>query len=561
MRYNINFFSKYNLKITEEPLEKKKIKDKHQLNFERDMHQRVINKNNLPQAIQQLEKGIEKYPNSETLHNYLYLAYDQNDEPVKAERILNATLVKFPDYEFAKFSLAQRYVDNKKFEEADKILGVPRDIRNIIKDEYIHLSQFNTYYDVCINYALEKGDIDEAKALHRMLFDYDPNSKVVKNLSLKIQLYNFQNSPLFKYNEVKRIEWKPKNNLLNSEVEMPNFHHDHIYKFYEFDLESIDNELIKEIFELPSETLIPDLEAVVKDSITRFNIHLEDDQYSSLNHALYFLGALESEQSLPIVLEIIYQNEDFRDFWFGDFSNKFFEPALYLMAKNQPKVLFEAVKTSNYNPYLFICPLSVAIQIGLHNPDKQQEIVDLFKDLLQFFLDKGEENPDFIDASFIAFIFVEISKIKAKECLPLIKAFFEKDNWVDEMVMGDYVEIEKKTLKELELWDIEPIPENIYEFYDESYLKRKINYQATAEEKAKFEQMLNPTDKYDAFMQKMGLDLLGGSDYAGDDDFYEKPKLKSVQSTKPLKNTTPKVGRNEKCPCGSGSKYKNCCGK
>ena len=23
----------------------------------------------------------------------------------------------------------------------------------------------------------------------------------------------------------------------------------------------------------------------------------------------------------------------------------------------------------------------------------------------------------------------------------------------------------------------------------------------------------------------------------------------------------PKVGRNEKCPCGSGKKYKNCCGK
>ncbi|WP_462431052.1 SEC-C metal-binding domain-containing protein, partial [Bilophila wadsworthia] len=24
---------------------------------------------------------------------------------------------------------------------------------------------------------------------------------------------------------------------------------------------------------------------------------------------------------------------------------------------------------------------------------------------------------------------------------------------------------------------------------------------------------------------------------------------------------TPKVGRNEPCPCGSGKKYKKCCGK
>ena len=31
--------------------------------------------------------------------------------------------------------------------------------------------------------------------------------------------------------------------------------------------------------------------------------------------------------------------------------------------------------------------------------------------------------------------------------------------------------------------------------------------------------------------------------------------------TKQAKNQTPKVGRNDPCPCGSGRKYKNCCGK
>jgi preprotein translocase subunit SecA len=32
-------------------------------------------------------------------------------------------------------------------------------------------------------------------------------------------------------------------------------------------------------------------------------------------------------------------------------------------------------------------------------------------------------------------------------------------------------------------------------------------------------------------------------------------------ATKPIKRDAPKVGRNEPCPCGSGKKYKNCCGK
>ena len=32
-----------------------------------------------------------------------------------------------------------------------------------------------------------------------------------------------------------------------------------------------------------------------------------------------------------------------------------------------------------------------------------------------------------------------------------------------------------------------------------------------------------------------------------------------VQKT--VVNDLPKVGRNQPCPCGSGKKYKNCCGK
>lgn len=34
----------------------------------------------------------------------------------------------------------------------------------------------------------------------------------------------------------------------------------------------------------------------------------------------------------------------------------------------------------------------------------------------------------------------------------------------------------------------------------------------------------------------------------------------NIQMPKPVKNITPKVGRNDQCPCGSGKKYKKCCG-
>jgi preprotein translocase subunit SecA len=47
----------------------------------------------------------------------------------------------------------------------------------------------------------------------------------------------------------------------------------------------------------------------------------------------------------------------------------------------------------------------------------------------------------------------------------------------------------------------------------------------------------------------------------------EEPKKEMVLShggdggAAPARRKTPKVGRNEPCPCGSGKKYKHCCGR
>ncbi len=39
------------------------------------------------------------------------------------------------------------------------------------------------------------------------------------------------------------------------------------------------------------------------------------------------------------------------------------------------------------------------------------------------------------------------------------------------------------------------------------------------------------------------------------------PKSSHTEKAQPIVNDGPKVGRNDPCPCGSGKKYKNCCGK
>ncbi len=43
--------------------------------------------------------------------------------------------------------------------------------------------------------------------------------------------------------------------------------------------------------------------------------------------------------------------------------------------------------------------------------------------------------------------------------------------------------------------------------------------------------------------------------------FGDAPAVEALQTSAPVRRTTPKVGRNEPCPCGSGKKYKFCHGR
>ncbi len=56
---------------------------------------------------------------------------------------------------------------------------------------------------------------------------------------------------------------------------------------------------------------------------------------------------------------------------------------------------------------------------------------------------------------------------------------------------------------------------------------------------------------FEAVFEKVGVT---------DEDLRE--VIKDIQEAKPDQAVAePKVGRNETCPCGSGKKYKKCCGK
>ncbi len=53
---------------------------------------------------------------------------------------------------------------------------------------------------------------------------------------------------------------------------------------------------------------------------------------------------------------------------------------------------------------------------------------------------------------------------------------------------------------------------------------------------------------------------LSGYDHLAQ-DMAERQAAAAPQRPQTIRRDVPKVGRNDPCPCGSGKKYKKCCGK
>ena len=54
-------------------------------------------------------------------------------------------------------------------------------------------------------------------------------------------------------------------------------------------------------------------------------------------------------------------------------------------------------------------------------------------------------------------------------------------------------------------------------------------------------------------------DAVSSSDAVRMQETGEDPSQARSAKPKTVRNTAPKVGRNDPCPCGSGKKYKRCC--
>jgi preprotein translocase subunit SecA len=83
------------------------------------------------------------------------------------------------------------------------------------------------------------------------------------------------------------------------------------------------------------------------------------------------------------------------------------------------------------------------------------------------------------------------------------------------------------------------------------FLVRPVSSDRQEQEKAKLEKRWQPSEYHKDSVQTTGAGAVGEHSH---EENGEEEKLKPIVSG-------PKVGRNDPCTCGSGKKYKKCCGK
>ena len=310
----------------------------------------------------------------------------------------------------------------------------------------------------------------------------------------------------------------------------PSFENKEIEYLYQHGLR-IDPLLLDTILKLPRKSLIRDLENVLIDGIARYNYfrRIEDkgdyseETFSFPIHALFLLAEVRSEQSLDLVLEFCSQSIEFLDFWLDSHITESLPGIFYFIGANQLDRLKGFVKQPRIYTYVRTAVSTSVSQIVFHHSSRRQEVMEWYKDVFNFFISANLKDQ-VICSDTISLMVNDTVEIRLAELLPLVEELYHKG-----YVLEDIAD------------SLEETKERFNAPFDDTYKRL----------------FLNIYDGYADITTTWGFYIDENEDFQNpfiNDDFDYAP-------SKPHLNPFKSIGRNDPCPCGSGKKFKKCCGK
>lgn len=472
--------------------------------------------------------AIETYPNNPQLKNYLSVLYSQLKMTQKAYDVNKWIIAEHPNYLFGKLNLANEYYLKQEYHKIPSVLGIEMDLKSLYpyRDTF-HLNEVTSFFKSTILYFTAIGNLEQAEIrydLMKQIAPDSPDTEMMHHCIFSARMKAVQEQ--YEEEQKTKISVVTKSQSRNTDSKEPVFFHQEIAKLYSTDFYIRKVEL-QSILSLPRESLLQDLELVLADSISRF-AHFEkivnEDGWDSekMNfaiHAIYILGELRASTSLDAICNVLSQSKEYLEFYFGDFITGMLWEPLYKIAATNLEACKEFLFRPGIDTYARINFPDMVEQIAFNHPERREEVIDWFDDVMKYFL-SSSTHDNVIDSDLTAFLICNVINIKGDRLLPVIEQLYEK-GIVSARICGDWGEV-KQT----------------FDRHD-SYDKRN-------EILSIFDRYTNITSTWAGYNDDKNYPRI---------DISDQFNLSSLTSTK----TERKIGRNEKCTCGSGKKYKKCC--
>ncbi|MDZ4759110.1 MAG: DUF1186 domain-containing protein [Bacteroidota bacterium] len=494
--------------------------------------------------IDKLTNLIFKHPSSPQLKNFLSAAYSFQGKYKAALEVNQRILAEHPDYLFGKLNLANEYIQNREPEKVPSILGETMELKALYPDrELFHLAEVTGFLKTAIRYYTEIEDLEAAEIRLNFLEDiapYHPDTVSAKEFLVPLLL----KKPAGLWDEDEKNDITPLFETIElpmQTIESPVFNHPAINDLYKYGLK-ISPEILKEIVDLPRETLIEDLEKVLLDAEKRFeyfaDMEWEDETHHFPFHAVFLLNEIHAVESFPRVILFLQNDRDFTEFWFGDHSTETLWRCFFGLGFTQLEFLKQLLLKQGVDTFIKALASEALCQIAYHYPEKRAEVVNIFGQVFSK-SNEAHKEDNLIDSLFLGLTIGDVIRFGMLELLPAIKPLYEK-NYVAIRVNGTYDELVKQTAGQ-----------SFRESYDTG------------------QEIYGIVDLY-AHILTTWPEYNGDEDFFDDDDEEEDDgvwagidsnyKFPPVKPNVPVLRAEPKVGRNDPCPCGSGKKYKKCCG-
>lgn len=492
-------------------------------------------------TIKKLKKYVDKYPHIPHFKNHLSIAYAEKGYDLYARQVNDLIIEQHPEYLFGFLNQVNSLLAMGEKDAAYELMKDYNTVQDFAPERKVfHYSEFGGFEVTMIALLLEQDNVEAAESRLPVLKEMKIPG-FYEQAAILIEGY-------WEEQEASKNEYTDETSEYAGQHQV--FHHPEIERLYHYDL-SVDIGVLQTILELPRHTLIEDLCTVMRDTMSRADYYMQghgpEEAWWVNFHVMALLTELRANEAADTLTAMLKCDQTWSDYWWGDATTESLPYMLAVIFKDYPTPLHKFLKNIEGQYVFLLTAASQALSDMVRIDVKvRSQVMDIYKDLFRGYLDNKHTITD-TQRELIAFMVSDVSMIKGVELGEYIEALY-RENLVAEIYSEGW-EAEKEMLEDK--LPLITLPEfslaEQYTRWQQEYMQENQHHQNWRNSDLDF------TELDELLAQNIDMDDWNDDEWLDEfeDDDY-RPPFQQARSNK--------IGRNEPCPCGSGKKYKRCCG-